>query len=114
MAIILTFYTIVKGYALMATTIEKRIYFLFFISILNIPILKIPIYFHQKLSLGISFFGLGFLIIAFITSNKYFCIDIDILLLIGSFFYSLYLVFAKYLTQNHISPFLCLLLTLKF
>lgn len=110
MSIILTLYTIVKGYALMATTIEKRIYFLFFISILNIPILKIPIYIHQKLSLGIAFLGLSFLIIAFVTSNKYFCIDIDILLLVGSIFYSLYLVLAKYLTQNHISPFLCLLL----
>ena len=110
MSIILTLYTIIKGYALMATTIEKRIYFLFFISILNIPILKIPIYIHQKLSLGIAFLGLSFLIIAFVTSNKYFCIDIDILLLVGSIFYSLYLVLAKYLTQNHISPFLCLLL----
>ena len=110
MSIILTLYTIVKGYALMATTIEKRIYFLFFISILNIPILKIPIYIHQKLSLGIAFLGLSFLIIAFVTSNKYFCIDIDILLLVGSIFYSLYLVLAKYLIQNHISPFLCLFL----
>ena len=111
MSLILTLYTIIKGYALMATTIEKRIYFLFFISIFNIPILKIPIYNHRGLSLAIASLGLGFLILAYIFANKYYCIDIDILLFVGSIFYSLYLVLVKYLTQNMgISPFLCLLL----
>ena len=111
MSLILTLYTIIKGYALMATTIEKRIYFLFFISIFNIPILKIPIYNHRGLSLAIASLGLGFLILAYIFANKYYCIDIDILLFVGSIFYSLYLVLVKYLTQNMgISPFQCLLL----
>ena len=114
MSFILTIYTIIKGYAMNNKTLEKRLYLLFFITIFNKPFLKLEIYKHQKFSLCIAGLGLAILFIVFFFEvfqyNLQYNVIYDILLLIGSFFYSLYLVLAKLLTQNYMSPFLYILI----
>ena len=110
--LLLTLYNLGKAYAVGYPKLEKRIYFLYFITLINIFLFKKKLYRHQKLSLIITFIGAIFLYISFglyFNSDKYNIIyDID--LFIGSFFYSLYLVAFKYLTDNKgISVFLLLL-----
>lgn len=114
MSFILTAYTVIKGYALKNKTLEKRLYFLFFISVFNWPILKIKIFRHQIFSLMIALFGLvllfGIFFFDIFYRDKQYYYKYDILLLFGSFFYSLYLVLTKKLTYSYeLSPFLCLL-----
>ena len=113
MAFILTIYNIIKGYALNNPQLEKRLYFLFFLTLFNIFILKKQIFIHQKVSLGIAAIGMGILFSLFfyyLNYAKYNAI-FDILLFFGSFFYSLYLFLVKYITNNYgISPFLVILI----
>ena len=113
MALILTIYNTIKGYAISYPQLEKRLYFLFFITIFNIYVLKKQIFMHQKLSLGIAALGMGILFgiyFKYLNFGRYNVIY-DILLFFGSLFYSLYLVLVKYLTLNHgMSPFLVILL----
>lgn len=114
MSFILTAYTVIKGYALKNKTLEKRLYFLFFISVFNWPILKVKIFKHQIFSLIIASVGLvllfGIFFFDIFYRDKQYYYKYDILLLFGSFFYSLYLVLTKKLTYSYeLSPFLCLL-----
>ena len=114
MSFILTAYTVIKGYALKNKTLEKRLYFLFFISVFNWPILKLKIYKHQKFSLLIALVGLillfGIFYFNIFYNDKQYDYKFDIYLFFGSFIYSLYLVLTKKLTYSYeLSPFLCLL-----
>ena len=112
MPLLLTLYNLGKAYAVGYPKVEKRIYFLFFMTLINVVLLKKQIYRHQKLALVITLIGGIFLYISF---GLYFKTDqyniiYDIDLFIGSSFYSLYLVAFKYLTDNKgISVFLLLL-----
>ena len=75
--------------------------------------MKKQIYKHQKLSLIITAIGVIPVIISFFVflNNEDYNFYYDITLLIGSFFYSLYLVFIKYITLNKgMSVFLLLLI----
>ena len=108
MAFILTLYNAIKAYATGHPQLEKRLYFLFFFTLFNIFILKREIFIHQKLSLAIAALGMAILFITYFKflDKKYNCLY-DVILLFGSFFYSLYLFLVKYLTVNYgMSPFL--------
>ena len=116
MSIIITVYNIIKGYATEHPQLEKRLYFLFFFTLINLFLFKKQIYSHQILSLVIAFIGMAVIFVAFFyeqfnkPKNNY-MFEYDIILLIGSMFYSLYLVLFKYVTDNmSMSPFLCMLL----
>ena len=113
MAFILTIYNIIKGYALNNPQLEKRLYFLFFFTLFNMFILKKQIFIHQKVSLAIAALGMGILFSLYFYYLNYakYNVIYDILLFIGSFFYSLYLFLVKYLTNNYgMSPFLVILI----
>ena len=100
------------AYGVKHPQLEKRIYFLFFITLINIIIFKKQIYSHQKLSLVITAIGIVPIFIAFWVYLNYqeYEFAYDIFLFIGSFCYSLYLVFIKYITLNKgMSVFLLLL-----
>ena len=92
--------------------LEKRIYFLFFFTLIYAIFFKKQIYRHQKLALIITIIGAVPIYTAF---GLYLSVDnyeiiYDILLFVGSFLFSLYLVAFKYLTHNKgISVFLLLL-----
>ena len=105
-------YNLAIAYAVGYPQLEKRIYFLFFFTLINIYIFKRQIYRHQKLALILTLIGAIPLFTAFglyFDSNKY-NIIYDIGLFIGSFFYSLFLASIKYLTLNKsYSAFLLLL-----
>lgn len=112
MSFILTSYIIIKGYAAGHQQLEKRLYFLFFFTLFKVFIFKKEIYIHQKLSLGIAGFGMIILFSIYFIFLKYDSYNYiyDILLFVGSFFYSLYLMLIKILTVNNgMSPFLVLL-----
>ena len=111
MAFILTVYITIKGYATGHPQLEKRLYFLFFFTLFNIFILKKETFIHQKLSLGIALLGMSILFTYFFCNlTKDYIYIYDVLLLFGSFFYSLYLFLIKYLTVNYaMSPFLVIL-----
>ena len=112
MPVLVISYNLAIGYAVGYPQLEKRIYFLFFFTLINILLFKKQIYRHQKLALLITVIGAIFIYIAFAISLN---IDIynilyDIFLFLGSFLFSLYLVSYKYLTFNKsISPFKLLL-----
>jgi len=112
MPVLVISYNLSIGYAVGYPQLEKRIYFLFFFTLINILLFKKQIYRHQKLALLITVIGAIFIYIAFAISLN---IDIynilyDIFLFLGSFLFSLYLVSYKYLTFNKsISPFKLLL-----
>ena len=92
--------------------LEKRVYFLFFITLINVFIFKKQIYRHQKLSLVITLIGIFPIYLSFglFLNKELYSIIYDIFLLIGSFCYSVYLILIKYLTlQKRISIFLLLL-----
>ena len=105
-------YNLTIAYGVGYPQLEKRIYFLFFFTLINIYIFKRQIYRHQKLALILTLIGAIPLFTAFglyFDSNKY-NIIYDIGLFIGSFFYSLFLASIKYLTLNKsYSAFLLLL-----
>ena len=108
MSVIITIYNIIKGYATMHRLLEKRLYFLFFFLLINRILYKNNIYSHQKLSIGIVFIGMALIFAMFFAYMDFDQYDYiyDILLLIGSLFYSLYLVLVKDLTvYNSMSPF---------
>ena len=95
-------YNLGIAYGVKHPQLEKRIYFLFFITLINIFIFKKEIYRHQKLALVITAIGI---IPVFVAFGLYLNIDeysifYDIFLFVGSFCYSLYLVSIKYLTLN--------------
>ena len=91
--------------------LEKRVYFLFFITLINIFIFKKQIFRHQKFALVITIIGIFPIYLSFglyLDTESYF-IFYDIFLFIGAFCYSVFLVFIKYLTLNkEMSVFLLL------
>ena len=92
--------------------LEKRVYFLFFITLMNIFIFKKQIYRHQKLSLLITIIGIIPIYLSFglFLDKKLYSFIYDIFLFIGSFCYSVYLILIKYLTlEKRMSVFLLLL-----
>ena len=113
MSIIITMYNILKGYETGYKTLEKRLYFLFFFTLINVYIFKKQIFKHQIVSLGLAGIGMAFIFVVFFvyldfTRYKYI---FDILLFLGAFLYSLYLVLVKYMSEKkYYSPFLLLLL----
>ena len=113
MSLIISSYNILKGYAAKHPTLEKRLYFLFFFTLINLLIFKKPIYRHQIVSLTIGGIGMVMIFGVFFYYNlgdKYEYIY-DVLLFFGSFLYSLYLVLVKYMSDNKgYSPFLLLFL----
>jgi hypothetical protein len=116
MSIIITGYNIIKGYATKHPQLEKRLYFLFFFTLINVCLFRKEIYSHQLLSLIIGFISMLVIFIAFFyeqfnkQQNNYNYIY-DVILFFGSILYSLYLVLFKYVTTNmSMSPFLCMLL----
>ena len=113
MSIIVTMYNVLKGYGTKHSTLEKRLYFLFFFCLINIFMFKKPIYSHQKFSLGIGFIGMAIIFTVFFFYLDYARYEYiyDVLLFFGSFLYSLYLVLVKYMAEKkYYSPFLLLLL----
>ena len=113
MSLIITMYNVLKGYGTKHSTLEKRLYFLFFFTLINVYMFKKQIFSHQKFALGIGAIGM-FLIFAlffiYLDWPRYEYIY-DILLFFGSFLYSLYLVLVKYMSEKkYYSPFLLLLL----
>jgi hypothetical protein len=91
--------------------LEKRVYFLFFITLINVFIFKKQIYRHQKLSLVITLIGIFPIYLSFglFLNKELYSIIYDIFLLIGSFCYSVYLILIKYLTlPKRMSIFLLL------
>ena len=117
MSIIITMYNVLKGYGTKHSTLEKRLYFLFFFCLINIFMFKKPIYSHQKFSLGIGFIGMAIIFTVFFFYVDYARYEYiyDVLyytvLFFGSFLYSLYLVLVKYMAEKkYYSPFLLLLL----
>ena len=83
-------------------TLEKRIYFLFFVTILNIIIFKKKIFRHQKLALILSAIGIIPILISFglFLNVEDYNILYDIFIVIGGFCFPLYLILVKYLTLN--------------
>ncbi len=116
MSLIITVYNIIKGYATKHPQLEKRLYFLFFFTLINVFLFKKPIYKHQILSLMIGMVAMlvifaAFFIEQFSKPNSNYNYIYDVILFVGSILYSLYLVLFKYVTINmSMSPFLCMLL----
>lgn len=116
MSLIITVYNIIKGYATKHPQLEKRLYFLFFFTLINFFLFKKPIYKHQILSLMIGMVAMlvifaAFFLEQFSKPNSDYNYIYDVILFIGSILYSLYLVLFKYVTTNmSMSPFLCMLL----
>ena len=105
MGIIITVYNALKGYKTGHATLEKRLYFLFFFTLINVFMFKHQIFKHQKFSLEIASIGIIFIFTTFFIYLDY------IFLFFGSFLYSLYLVLVKYMSEEKFySPFLLLLL----
>ena len=112
MPLLLIIYNMGIAYGVGHQELEKRVYFLLFIILINVFILKQEIYRHQKLALVMSLIGIIPIYISFgLYLNLYtYNIFYDILLLVGSLFYSIYLVLIKYITLNkRMSVFLLLL-----
>ena len=105
-------YNLGIAYGVKHPQLEKRAYFLLFLTLINIFLFKKQIYRHQKLSLIITIIGIIPIYLAFglyLDKDEYY-IKYDIFLFFGSFSYSLYLVAIKYITQNkETSVFLLLL-----
>ena len=102
MPLLIITYNLGIAYGVGYPQLEKRVYFLFFITLINIFIFKKGIYRHQKLALMITVIGIIPIYVSFgifLNKNEY-NILYDIFLFIGSFCYSVYLVFIKYLTIN--------------
>ena len=113
MGIIITVYNVLKGYKTGHATLEKRLYFLFFFTLINVFMFKQQIFKHQKFSLEIASIGIIFIFTTFFIYLDYNTYEYiyDIFLFFGSFLYSLYLVLVKYMSEEKFySPFLLLLL----
>ena len=112
MPLLFILYNLSIAYGVKHPQLEKRIYFLFFLTLINIFLFKKQIYRHQILSLLITSIGI---IPIFTSFGIYLNVDeynylYDLFLFIGSFGYSLFLVSIKYLTHNKgMSVFLLLL-----
>ena len=112
MPILLIIYNIGIAYGVKFPQLEKRVYFLLFITLINIIIFKKQIFRHQKLSFIITAIGAIPIYTAFFLylDKELYNFFYDLFLLVGSFCYSLYLVFIKYLTcDKGMSVFLLLL-----
>ena len=110
-SLLLTIYIFVYTISLGKTVFEKRLYYLFFISIFSKLILKNQIYWHQILSLSLSFIGLIILFFPVYLKIEKKDILINIYNIASAICYSLFLVLVKNLTHNYyLSPLLCLLL----
>ena len=110
-SLLLTIYIFVYTISLGKTVFEKRLYYLFFISIFSKLILKNQIYRHQILSLSLSFIGLIILFFPVYLKIEKKDILINIYNIASAICYSLFLVLVKNLTHNYyLSPLLCLLL----
>ena len=112
-------YNLGIAYAVGYPQLEKRLYFLFFFTLINIYIFKKPIFRHQKLALIITLIGAIPIYLAFglFLNTEIYNILYDIFLFIGSFCYSIFLVSIKYITQNKGNSVFLLLLyqgTLSF
>ena len=102
MPLLIIAYNLGIAYGVGYPQLEKRVYFLFFITLINIFIFKKEIYRHQKLALIITVIGIIPIYVnfgIFLETDKYNFLY-DIFLFIGSFCYSVYLVFIRYLTIN--------------
>ena len=114
MSLIITVYNIIKGYGTGHPQLEKRLYFLFFFTLINLFLFKRQIYSHQKLSLLIGLIGMVCIFATFFLTDAHkntYLWQFDVILFFGSIFYSLYLVLYKYLTNNMaMNPFLLILI----
>lgn len=109
-SLLITLTTICNLYSYKKNVFEKRLYYIFYISILSKYILRAKIYKHQILSLALTFIGLIFLFIPVLLVVEEGDILINICNLLVAFCYSLFLVLIKHLTDKYfISPLLCLL-----
>ena len=112
MPLLLFLYNSGFSYGLMRQQMEKKIYFIIFVSLFSILIFKKQIYRHQKFSLIICAIGAIPLILSFVIylkRDEYKMIH-DITLVIGSICISLYFVLIKYITLNlEMDAFLLLL-----
>ena len=112
MPFLLIAYNMGIAYGVGHPQLEKRVYFLFFITLINVFIFKKQIFKHQKLALIITAIGVIPIFTSFFVYLKTedYKFIYDIILFTGSFCYSVYLVFIKYLTLNkQMSVFLLLL-----
>ena len=112
MPFLLILYNLSIAYAVEYPQLEKRIYFLFFMTLINVFILKKQLYKHQKLALIITAIGAIAIYISFALylKTEIYNILYDVCLFLGSFCYSVYLSFIKYLTTNkRMNVFLLLL-----
>ena len=95
-------YYITLAYVVGHQTLERRIYFLFFVVLLSKIVFKKRIYRHQKFALIISVIGIIIIIIAFrlfLKAEEY-NILYDILIILGGFGMALFLILIQYLTIN--------------
>ena len=112
MPFLIIIYNLSIAYAVGFPQLEKRVYFLFFITLINVFVFKKQLFKHQKLALIITAIGAIPIYISFglYLNTKIYYFTFDIFLLLGSFCYSVYLSFIKYLTLNkQMSVFLLLL-----
>jgi len=110
MSLFVSFFDISEVYSFDKNAFEERLFLIFFISIFSQIILKMEIYNHQILSLSISLIGFLFLYIPVLKVITKEDILYNVLLLVSSIGFSLFLVLIKYLTHFYfISPYLCLL-----
>ena len=101
MPLLLIIYNLGIAYGVGHPQLEKRVYFLLFITLINLFVFKKQLYKHHALALVIALIGLIPIYLSFFSflDDSYYILY-DILLLIGSFCYSIYLVLIKYLTLN--------------
>jgi drug/metabolite transporter (DMT)-like permease len=111
MPFLLIMYNMSIAYGVGHPQLEKRVYFLFFITLINVFIFKKQIFKHQKLALFITVVGIIPIYTSFFVylDTKIYNVLYDVLLFIGSFCYSVYLVFIKYITLNKQMPVFLLL-----
>ena len=111
MPFLLIMYNMSIAYGVGHPQLEKRVYFLFFITLINVFIFKKQIFKHQKLALVITVVGIIPIYTSFFVylDTKIYNVLYDVFLFIGSFCYSVYLVFIKYITLNKQMPVFLLL-----
>ena len=117
MPFLIIVYNMSIAYGVKHPQLEKRVYFLLFITLINVFIFKKQIYKHQKLALIITLIGIIPIYTSFFVylDTNIYKVHFDIILFTGSLCYSIYLVFIKYLTTNkQMSVFLLLLFCFSF
>lgn len=91
---------------------DSRFYEIVFIIYLSKIILRVELFRHHKFSILLSFIGFIFIFIPIIIKIEGEEILPNILIILKSFLYSLFLALIKYLTCTYfVSPYLCCLLT---